>query len=231
MANTHSLTLTNLSSDNILNGLINNDSTVLDEETQKLYSCEIFIIVFNFNLIGLSSVFKEWIDKIFSRYRPLDSKFSLLVSYTNFPQENFMPNALHKSTIKRRLHYVNWVTLKDNMFIPNEPLVFYDFGKYKNSFITNKFTVDSFKIITNTSKVEEKDGNSQNFLCENNNFMLNEKNINDKVEKENKSFDTKISPIKRAKTFNSKPINDFLFMIVNSIKNIESLENIDLTEL
>lgn len=131
MANTHSLTLTNLSSDNILNGLINNDSTVLDEETQKLYSCEIFIIVFNFNLIGLSSVFKEWIDKIFSRYRPLDSKFSLLVSYTNFPQENFMPNALHKSTIKRRLHYVNWVTLKDNMFIPNEPLVFYDFGKYK----------------------------------------------------------------------------------------------------
>lgn len=61
--------------------------------------------------------------------------------------------------------------------------------------------------------------------------MLNEKNINDKVEKENKSFDTKISPIKRAKTFNSKPINDFLFMIVNSIKNIESLENIDLTEL
>lgn len=205
----------------------------MNEESQKLYSCEIFIIVFNFTLTGLSSVFKEWIDKIFTSYRPLDNKYSLLVSYTSFPQENFMPNSLHKSTIKRRLHYINWVTLKDNMFIPNEPLVFYDFEKYKSSYLTNKSTVDSFKIMTNTSKVEYKEGNSNNFLCENlpNTFIINDKNQNEKLDKENKSFDTKISPIKRAKTFNSKPVNDFLLNVVKCIKSIESLENLDLTEL
>lgn len=170
-------------------------------------------------------------------------KKGMIITYTDFPKEAFQPNSLHQSTIKRRLHYFNWVTLKYVGIEPCEPLVFYSNANvgFNQNLLSHKSTFESnhFKKC-NTNKTNTLFGQpsaNASLHVESSNMLGN---VNEKVkvetgeinDKDSKSQGTKFSPpANRSKYYKHKAREDFLNELIKSVVSIDSIPIIDLTDI
>lgn len=170
-------------------------------------------------------------------------KKGMIITYTDFPKEAFQPNSLHQSTIKRRLHYFNWVTLKYVGIEPCEPLVFYSNANvgFSQNLLSHKSTFESNhfkKCNTNrTNTVYGQPSANASLHVESSNMIGN---VSEKVkvetgeinDKDSKSQGTKFSPpANRSKYYKHKAREDFLNELIKSVVSIDSIPIIDLTDI
>jgi putative NADPH-quinone reductase len=252
--------------------LLNKERKFLSSEFEKLKECSYFLIIFPFIVSGIPGLVKEWFDRILETQNDLlnqvnevkpknlrihdksrkasdmngrslfKEKRGMIITYTDFPKEAFQPNSLHQSTIKRRLHYFNWVTLKYVGIEPCEPLVFYSNANvgFNQNLLSHKSTFESNhfkKCNTNkTNTVLGQPSANASIHVESSNMIGN---VNEKLkvetgeinDKDSKSQGTKFSPPARSKYYKHKAREDFLNELIRSVISIDNIPIIDLTDI
>lgn len=108
----------------------------ITEEIEKLLWCDYLIIVFPFWWSGMPAIMKGWFEKVFACGTAWDfgkafdegllkGKFGLVVSSVGSPQAVYSVDSLQKSSVKRRMFYLTWGTLKFCGMQPLEPCFFH----------------------------------------------------------------------------------------------------------
>jgi putative NADPH-quinone reductase len=259
---------TDLTDSVISENLLNKEKKFLLTEVEKLQKSSYFLIIFPFIVSGIPGLIKEWFDRILetqnnnllsqayenktknvgfdekklsknTKSAIFTEKKGMIITYTDFPKEAFQPNSLHQSTIKRRLHYFNWVTLKYVGIEPCEPLVFYSNTSvgFNHNLLSHKSTFESnhFKKL-NTNTVFGQPSANASMHVESSNIIGN---TNEKIkvetgevnDKDSKSQGTKFSPPARSKYYKHKAREDFLNELIRSIVSIDNIPAIDLTDI
>ena len=206
-----------------------NNKNFFDDELKRLDESEEIIIVFPYLITGTPGILIEFLNKLFSK-KGTRSKKGIVLTYTEFPKESFYPNSLHQSSIKRKLHFLNWIILKNNGIEPYEPIIMYNTQqKTSMNYLSHKSTNESFRINSKKSNKENKEKESSKLAMENisgiaqDNFSYNE--INDK---ESKSLNTKGS-LQRKRTIEYR--NEFLTDISKIIKMFDYFPRLDTTDI
>jgi putative NADPH-quinone reductase len=200
---------------------------LLRKEFDKLLNCTYFYIIFPYTLTGIPSIVKDWFDKIFNyafkinKLPLMNQTKALLICTTDFPEESFQPNSLHRSTMKRRLHHLFYGMLKANGIKPLEPLFFYNylpaFNNYQNSKSSNNGSV-SLNIV-NLVENGERDTNR-------------EAKKEDKVEFDSSNAVSHSLIFKKSKkNKEAQAKEDFLTELGNILNTIDDLNEIDISEL
>lgn len=229
----------------------------LSEEFEKLAKSDYFIVVFPYLVTGIPGIIKEWFDIVLEKEKCLDfskptscrllnqgklqNKKALTITYTDFPQEAFKPNALHQSTIKKRLHHFNWLTLKYIGMDPCEPIVYYSSNSkaVSSQQFSHTSTIESFKYNSKkTNKDNEKTINNNNNNAQNisnnisaingENARAAETNDNDK---ESRSFSKMSLMNKKGKQLDNKAKEEFLIEVSKCVKKIERFQILDITDI
>lgn len=204
--------------------LLENKNDFLQQQKKYFEESHYIIMVFPFLISGIPGIMKEWFFKISETKAIVSSKFdipknkrALTITYTDFPQETYQPNSLHQSTINRRLHHLNWVTLKQCGFEPFEPVVFYSpVLKNNNTYLSHKSTIESFgNFGSKKSQLEAANENKKDSYNEN--------------DKDSKSQFTKQS--KKNKNQDMKMREEFLSELGKSIKYIDYFPLLDITDI
>lgn len=194
-------------------------------EYEKLLKCSYLILVFPYIVTGVPSIVKDWLDKVFIHAKrknnlPFQEKQkALIISITDFPEESFQPNALHRSTLKRRLHHLLYGTLKSNGISPLEPLFFYNYGfQQQTANPPNQGSNNgssSFNFAGGDDIREVKEKKEEGIEFENNSNLVSHSIIFKKSKK------SKESQMK----------DEFLINLNQALTKIEELQDVDVSEL
>lgn len=209
------------------------ESDMIKEEFFKLNNCDYFILVFPYSITGVPSLVKEWLDQVLFNNDLSQSKNrkGLIITYTSYPRESFKPNSFHRSTLKRRLHYLLYGALKAKSIQPLEPIVLYNFS---NSLLANlssaapSKTVNTPTLTENRSEIAglsrvltSKFANAENFENESNNSNVNINSLRSHSVKSRKEKSIK----------GSQDREDFLNELTSSLMSIEEANEIEIIEL
>ena len=220
--------------------IIGNDKSGIKNEFEKLRSSDYIYVVFPFCITGVPSMINAWFDKVLAfMTTPFNKKKALTITSTDFSQESFQPNSLHQSTVKRRLHHFNWLTLKHIGIDPLEPLVYYTpVIKQQISHLSHKSTLESFKFNSKKSAIEKLRENNISAIGNDSNNNINKVDTICENDKESKSFGDKLERFSlvnkknhRQEQQEQKARDDFLLEVSRAVKNIELYLKLDLTDL
>ena len=199
--------------------LMKEDKYAISSEKAKVSTCDYFILIFPYLTTGLPSIVKLWFDLIFDKSYNIETaeRKSLLITYTNFPQETFQPNSFHRSTLKRRLHFLLYGVLKHNNFQPVEPLVFYSYKSNDQAIIEKSKKSSNNLSITGSDKEKE--------------MSIGGKKVIDDISQSSKGR----ASLNRSKLSNKKGYlftkDDFYSQITLSLEKIDEANEIDVLEL
>lgn len=206
-----------------------NDTSRINEEFSKISKCDYFILVFPYSITGVPSVIKDWLDKILFN-RELNQNISrkgLVITYTTYPLESFKPNSFHRSTLKRRLHYLLYGVLKANSIQPLEPLVLYHFSN--STAIISSPNIGNISIAPdNHSEIE---GLSRVLTSKFANAESLENEINTSNIKLSSFRSQSVKSKKDKQPKNTQNRDDFLKELTSSLMRIEEANEIEIIEL
>jgi len=175
---------TELSFSEITDKIMENNLEFFKTEYDKIKNSDYVILIFPYLITGIPGIIKEYFDNINYSHENFDSSLiksatdtrqnklikmntrakGLIITHTDFTQESYQPNSLHQSTIKRRLHCLNWMTLKSIGIEPLEPVILYSpVFTNMNRHLSHKSTLESF-VQYNSKKSDQSNLNPSPLL-------------------------------------------------------------------
>jgi putative NADPH-quinone reductase len=257
---------TELSFSEITDKIMENNNKFFKTEYDKIKNSDYLILIFPYLITGIPGIVKEYFDNILYIHEDLDSSLNktstdllqnklinnnnrskgLIITHTDFTQESYQPNSLHQSTIKRRLHCLNWMTLKSIGIEPLEPVVLYSPAySNMNRHLSHKSTLESFvqynskksdQSNLNPSPIPNISGINANQDESNlNNNLTNLKNdyMNsvDDYSRKSRSINISRNSIEKNRAKEQKYRNEFLSEISKINCYLDLLPKIDLTDI
>jgi len=234
-----------------------NNNKFFDSEYKNIRNANYVILIFPYLITGVPGIIKEYFDNIHYIHENFDTNLiksgsdlqsnilktnnikskGLIITHTDFTQESYQPHSLHQSTIKRRLHCLNWMTLNCIGIEPLEPVVLYSpVYNSLNQHFSKKSTLESFQQFN--SKKTNPNSNLQPSHIPNISGINNQDNSNlppchnDYVNTvESKSINISRNSINKKRSNEIKYKDDFLLEISKIDSYLDLLPRIDLTDI